>query len=65
MDADRPITEADVREFLERFEEASATRLFAGVEGMIHPDAFFRFNDGDHRGSRPSVPPSRAHGPTM
>ena len=47
---DLPITETKVVEFLKRFEDASATRLFANVVGMIHPNALFRFNDGDYRG---------------
>jgi hypothetical protein len=45
-----PITETRVVEFLKRFEEASATELFANVAGMIHPNALFRFNDGDYHG---------------
>jgi ketosteroid isomerase-like protein len=45
-----PITETRVIEFLKRFEEASATELFVNVAGMIHPNALFRFNDGDYRG---------------
>jgi hypothetical protein len=45
-----PITETRVIQFLKRFEEASATQLFANVAGMIHPNALFRFNDGDYRG---------------
>ena len=47
---DLPITETRVVEFLKRFEDASATELFANVVGMIHPNALFRFNDGDYRG---------------
>ena len=47
---DLPITETRVVEFLKRFEDASATRFFANVVGMIHPNALFRFTDGDYRG---------------
>jgi len=50
MVSDRPVTEASVVEFLKRFEDVSATRTFANVRGMIHPNALFRFNDGDYRG---------------
>jgi ketosteroid isomerase-like protein len=50
MPGDLPITETRVVEFLKRFEAASATRLFANVVELIHPDALFRFNDGDYRG---------------
>ncbi len=50
MPLDLPITETRVVEFLKRFEEASATRLFGNLVGMIHPHALFRFNDGDYRG---------------
>ena len=50
LPGDLPITETRVVEFLKRFEEASATELFANVAGMIHPKALFRFNDGDYRG---------------
>jgi ketosteroid isomerase-like protein len=50
MPGDLPITETRVVEFLKRFEAASATRLFANVVDLIHPNALFRFNDGDFRG---------------
>jgi ketosteroid isomerase-like protein len=44
------VTEAEVFEFLKRYEDASATASFANVAAMIHPNALFRFNDGDYRG---------------
>lgn len=44
------ITEAEVVAFLKAFETASGTESFANVRDMIHPNALFRFNDGDHRG---------------
>lgn len=44
------VEESDVREFLQRFELAQSTRDFNQVAEMIHPDALFRFNDGDFRG---------------
>jgi hypothetical protein len=50
MPRDFPITETKVVEFLKRFEDASATGLFANVVGMIHPNALFRFNNGDYHG---------------
>jgi ketosteroid isomerase-like protein len=40
-----------VLEFLRRFEAAQATKSFAAVKDMIHPEALFRFRDGDHRGA--------------
>ena len=39
-----------VLDFLVRFNEASETKDFARVEPLIHPDAVFRFNDGDFEG---------------
>jgi ketosteroid isomerase-like protein len=50
MPADFAITETQVVDFLKQFEDASATEVFANVVGMIHPNALFRFNDGDYRG---------------
>ena len=50
MNANHQISEADVRDFLTRYEHASATQAFANVVGLIHPDALFRFSDGDFRG---------------
>ncbi len=44
------VTEAEVVDFLKAFETASGTRSFANVKDMIHPNALFRFNDGDYRG---------------
>lgn len=40
----------DVLDFLVRFNEASETKDFAAVESLVHPDAVFRFNDGDFEG---------------
>jgi hypothetical protein len=51
MSRDLPITETKVVEFLKRFEDASSTGLFANVVGMIHPNALFRFTDGDYHSS--------------
>ena len=50
MLAESEITESKVVNFLNRFEIAQATRSFANVVDMIHPNALFRFNDGDYRG---------------
>jgi hypothetical protein len=44
------ITETKVVEFLKQFVDAGATESFVNVAGMIHPNALFRFNDGDYRG---------------
>ena len=50
MNGDLEITEAMVFDFFKRFEEAQGTASFASVVDMIHPDALFRFNDGDYSG---------------
>ena len=39
-----------IKEFLRNFELASGTKDFSKVSNMIHPDALFRFNNGDFRG---------------
>lgn len=44
------ITEQQVLDFLERFEEAQGTADFDAVAPLVHPDGLFRFNDGDYRG---------------
>lgn len=44
------ITESQVLEFLNRFETAQNSEDFDRVAPMLHPDALFRFNDGDYRG---------------
>ena len=44
------ITETQVLDFLRQFVDASATQSFSNVAEMIHPNALFRFNDGDYRG---------------
>lgn len=44
------IAEEQILEFLERFEKAQGTGNFDLVASMLHPDALFRFNDGDYRG---------------
>jgi len=44
------ITEEQVLRFLKRFEQAQGTEDFELVSSMLHPDALFRFNDGDYRG---------------
>ncbi len=50
MGAESEITESKVVNFLNRFEIAQGTKSFANVVDMIHPNALFRFNDGDYRG---------------
>ncbi len=42
--------ESEVREFLSRYEAASNSRSLAAVEPFIHPNAVFRFTDGDFAG---------------
>ena len=44
------ITEQQVLDFLNGFETAQNTEDFDSVAPMLHPDALFRFNDGDYRG---------------
>ena len=44
------ITESEVHEFLNRFEQLSRARDFDLIEHLVHADALFRFNDGDFRG---------------
>ncbi len=41
---------ASVIAFVEEFEQASASKDFGQVQHMIHPEALFRFNDGDFQG---------------
>ena len=50
MPSSSRITETQVLDFLQQFVDASATQSFANVAEMIHPNAMFRFNDGDYRG---------------
>lgn len=38
---------ATIKSFLIEFEQASVSKDFDLVAQMIHPDSFFRFNDGD------------------
>lgn len=44
------ITERQVLDFLGRFETAQNSEDFDRVAPLLHPDALFRFNDGDYRG---------------
>ena len=48
------ITAAAVIDFLNRFELLAEQEDFDLIEGMVHEQAFFRFNDGDFIG-RPAV----------
>lgn len=36
--------------FVNTFQNASASKNFEEVKPMIHPNALFRFNDGDYHG---------------
>lgn len=47
---DLALTEASVAQFLYRFERIGERENFDLLEGMVHPDAVFRFNDGDFVG---------------
>ncbi len=44
------ITEAETFAYLKQYEAASNSRDFAQVAELIHPDATYRFTDGDFRG---------------
>ena len=44
------ITEQQVLDFLDRFEQAQGTADFDAVAPLVHADVLFRFNDGDYRG---------------
>lgn len=44
------ISESEIFEFLQHYERASQSRDFSTVMDFIHPDALFRFNDGDYAG---------------
>ena len=39
-----------VFEFLNRFEEIAEKEDFEPIQGVVHDDAFFRFNEGDFVG---------------
>lgn len=43
-------TSSELVEFFDSFERAQETHDFDRVAPMIHPQALFRFNDGDFRG---------------
>lgn len=42
--------EAAAIEFMREYERATATKNFANVSPMLHPNAFYRFTDGDSIG---------------
>jgi ketosteroid isomerase-like protein len=50
MAADNPITDAEIRDFLEKYQAAANSEDFSNIRDMIHPDAIFRFTDGDFVG---------------
>lgn len=43
-------TEGEILDFLQRYENATNTHDFLNVAPFIHPNAIFRFNDGDFVG---------------
>lgn len=45
-----PIAPGEVLEFLAAFERAQGSRDFDRVGPLLHPDAMFRFTEGDFRG---------------
>lgn len=44
------LTEAEALQFMARFEAALATEDFTQVAPLVHPQAVFRFSEGDHSG---------------
>lgn len=46
------LTRDAVVQFLNRFEELAEKQDFDLIQGMVHDDAFFRFNDGDFVGKQ-------------
>lgn len=44
------ITVEEITDFLARYEVASGTYVFSNVAELIHPDAIYRFRDGDFIG---------------
>lgn len=44
------LSKAEVETFMKAYEAASGTKNFAKVAAFIHPDAIFRFTDGDFIG---------------
>jgi len=48
--AESDLTKAEVISFFERYEHALETEDFSQVEPFIHPDAVFRFSEGDFVG---------------
>lgn len=50
MTADNPITDEEIKAFLSEYEAAANSQNFDNVRDLIHPNAIFRFNDGDFIG---------------
>ncbi len=46
------VSRESVVHFLNRFEELAEREDFSLIEGMVHEQAFFRFNDGDFVGRK-------------
>lgn len=44
------LTEREALQFMARFEAALATEDFTQVAPLVHPQAVFRFSEGDHSG---------------
>lgn len=44
------ITEPEIKEFLKRYEDATNTHDFSNVADLIHPEAVYRFTEGDFMG---------------
>ena len=45
-----PLRATEVEDFLVNFEKLASEQDFDLLEPKVHPDAVFRFNDGDHHG---------------
>ena len=50
VDAEPGPADDSVLDFVARYEAALAMKNFDDVAPLIHPDAVFRFSEGDHRG---------------
>jgi predicted choloylglycine hydrolase len=44
------ITESEIKEFLKKYEDVTNTHVFSQVADLIHPEAMYRFTDGDFIG---------------
>lgn len=48
--AEPPLNSAQIDAFMDRYEAALATEIFSNVQPLVHPQATFRFSEGDFVG---------------